>query len=324
MKGSIGHLQPHEVPALCELFQRVFSVTLTPEARHWKYEQGPRLGSLSLVARDGAGALVGHVGALVFPGVCQGRALPMAQVCDIMVDSRARGGLDAGGVYGRLMQALQAELSHTHPDVLAYGFAGIRPYRLGERMGLYRSGQPCRLGLLEDVVEVSAAKLPGAHSAAGSVAWPWRLTARRTSWAHPALGRLWTQLGVPSPTPLVARTPAYLHWRYATHPSCRYQPWLLQRWARPVGWVFTRVLPNGTVCLVDQLLPAGVSPAQAAAAVLAQGAGAPAPNPSVGSWWMHTEASARLEPIIGGEVVVDARQGPGLLPRFQPGDTDVF
>ena len=210
MKGSIGHLQPHEVPALCELFQRVFSVTLTPEARHWKYEQGPRLGSLSLLARDGAGALVGHVGALVFPGVCQGRALPMAQVCDIMVDSRARGGLDAGGVYGRLMQALQAELSHAHPGVLAYGFAGIRPYRLGERMGLYRSGQPCRLGLLEDAVEVSAAKLPGAHSAAGSVAWPWRLTARRTSWAHPALGRLWAQLGVPSPTPLVARTPAYL------------------------------------------------------------------------------------------------------------------
>ena len=107
MSVYIGPLQSQEISALCALFQRVFSVSLTPEVRQWKYEKGPRLGSVSLVARNGDGALVGHAGALIFPGTHQGRTLPMAQVCDVMVEAEARGGLDAGGTYGRLMQALQ-------------------------------------------------------------------------------------------------------------------------------------------------------------------------------------------------------------------------
>jgi hypothetical protein len=320
MTVSIGPLQPQEVPVFCELFQRVFSVGITPAQRDWKYAQGPRLGSLSLVAREGTGALVGHVGALIFPGVCQGRALPMAQVCDIMVDMRARGGLEAGGVYGRLMQALQAQLFRAHPDVLAYGFAGLRPYRLGERMGLYRSGQPCRMGLWQGPAQP---------------AMPWRLSARRFEWAHPAWARvsarLWARLGGQGPQPQVARTPQYLGWRYAAHPSHQYQPWLLQRWARAQGWVITRAMPDGSLCLVDQLLPPGVAPQDAAAAVAAgleargmQGGGSAATPPPIGSWWMQTEASARLEPMMGGEVVVNPRSGPRPLPRFQPGDTDVF
>ena len=135
MTVSIGPLQPQEVPAFCTLFQRVFSVSLTPDLRQWKYEQGPRLGSVSLVARDASGALVGHAGALIFPGTYQGRMLPMAQVCDVMVEVEARGGLDAGGTYGRLMQALQHELARRHPGVLAYGFAALCAITTAMRIG---------------------------------------------------------------------------------------------------------------------------------------------------------------------------------------------
>ena len=131
---SLGFLDPHEVPDFCALFKRVFGTEMPHGLRDWKYVQGPRLGAVSVVARDSAGALVGHAGALIFPGRWQGRALPMAQVCDVMVDAGVRGGLEAGGVYGQLMHTLRQHLRQTHPGVLAYGFAGIRPYRLGARM----------------------------------------------------------------------------------------------------------------------------------------------------------------------------------------------
>ena len=325
MTVTIGPLQPPEVPALCELFQRVFSVTLTPEVRHWKYEQGPRLGSVSLVARDATGALLGHVGALVFPGFCQGRPLPMAQVCDVMVAPSARGGVDAGGVYGRLMAALQAELAQAYPGVFAYGFAGIRPYKLGARMGLYRAVQPCRMGfypaqgLLAQPGEPGQAEAAAEPSRQARRQWPapWAMTARPLAWDAPALGRLWQLLGPRFAGPLVQRTPAYLQWRYAGHPQRRYQAWALRRWGLTQGWVVTRSLPDGSLCIVDSLLPKVVT-ARNLVALLARTAA------SIGSWDIETEASARLEPIMGCEVWVDRWHSDHISPHFQPGDTDVF
>jgi hypothetical protein len=323
MSFSIGPLQPGEVPAFCALFQRVFSVSVTPEWRHWKYEQGPRLGHVSLVARDATGALVGHAGALVFPGVVQGRPLPMAQVCDVMVDPAVRGGVDHGGVYGRLMAELQRELARAHPGVFAYGFAGIRPYKLGARMGLYRAVQPCRLGVLDFKLGVSAApRLPF---------WPpWAWSAQPVAWSQPALGRLWQRLGAAASAPRVQRTPEYLQWRYAGHPTTRYQAWLLRRWGRAQGWLATSTLPDGICCVVDSLLPAGLK-LQTAAGVLARGlqAAGPVTAPEgsalrIGSWDIVTEASARLEPVMGCEVRVDRWHSDQVTPRFQPGDTDVF
>jgi hypothetical protein len=314
MTVSIGPLQAQEEPAFCQLFQRVFSAGITPELRDWKYAQGPRLGSVSLVARHESGALVGHVGALVFPGVCQGQAMPMAQVCDVMVEAGARGGLDASGTYGRLMQALQAELAHRHPGVFAYGFAGIRPYKLGARMGLYRAVQECRMGFWEGPTPP----------------WCWGWAAQPVAWGHPAFGQLWARWGDCGEAPRVQRSPAYLHWRYATHPQHRYQPWLLRRWGQAKGWVITREMPQGEHCLVDSLLPQGMGAALASRSV-SQGLAAhrpsqaaPAPPPRLCSWDLSTEASARLEPIMGCEVWVSGWHSDRVRPRFQPGDTDVF
>ena len=337
MTVSIGPLQPQEVPAFCALFQRVFSVSITPALRQWKYQQGPRLGSVSLVARDAVGALVGHAGALVFPGTYRGGTLPMAQVCDVMVEPGARGGLDAGGTYGRLMQALQHELAARHPGVLAYGFAGIRPYKLGARMGLYRAVQECRMGFLEDLPAAGYGEAASAYAAMAYVrktVWgttaPWIWAAQRTEWDHPSFSRLWARWGRFGEVPRVQRTPAYLQWRYATHPQHRYQPWLLRRWGHAQGWVVTRELPDASHCLVDSLLPASLSPVQAAQAVqrsLASPRCAPAhdtPPSRVCSWAIHTDTSARLEPVMACEVRVDRWHSDQVTLQFQPGDTDVF
>lgn len=347
MTCLIGPLQPAEVPAFCDLFHRVFSVTLTPEAHHWKYRQGPRLGSLSLVARDSSGVLMGHVGALVFPGVRQGRPLPMAQVCDVMVAPDARGGVDPGGVYGRLMAALQAELSTRFPGVFAYGFAGIRPYKLGARMGLYRVVQPCRLGFFQSRGLTGQAPIQGRVEAslAGhpspSAGWfaPWTVRAQPVDWAALSWDALWQRIGKRFPGPVVERSTPYLRWRYAQHPQHRYQAWELRRWGRAQGWVVTRQMPDGNLCMVDSLLPQGMEALQAAALlasthgrsthVLAASEGAasalsPPVAFGVGSWDIQTETSAALEPIMGCEVKVDRWHSDHVTPRFQPGDTDVF
>ena len=344
MTFSVGPLRPQEVPALCELFQRVFGAPLPLQVQRWKYVLGPRLASHSIVARDPSGALLGHAGALVFPGLQAGRPLPMAQVCDVMVDSTARGGLELQGVYGRLMAALQADLARTHPGVLAYGFAGVRPYKLGARMGLYRAVQPCRMGRVADLPKPQGAggSPPGGQ---GEVPTPlpwWRrpssgrwpagsVMAQAVGWEHPDLARLWARLAPTLRHPLVQRTPAYLSWRYAGHPVWRYQLWMLRRaWSRPLGWVVTREMPDGSLCIVDALLPPEVDDLTTARALAdammdAQASqatqGAP---PDLCGWWVQTEAAARLEPIMGCEVRVDRWHSDHLPLRFQPGDTDVF
>lgn len=325
MTLSIGPLRADEALAFCALFQRVFGVHLPAETRHWKYAEGPRLGSVSMVARDAQGALRGHVGALVFPGLSAGRSLPMAQVCDVMVDPEARGGVDHGGVYGRLMAELRRELAQVYPGAFAYGFAGIRPYKLGARMGLYRAVQPCRMGVLE--FQPAARK---SHFERLRLGGPWAWSARPVSWSHPALGRLWQRLGPASSGPRVQRTPAYLQWRYAAHPHHTYQAWVLQRWGNAQGWLATRQMPDGSLCLVDSLLPAGMT-ARYAAAIVAPAASASVTltaaysgTLNISSWDVSTESSALLEPIMGCEVRVDRWHSDHLKPHFHPGDTDVF
>jgi hypothetical protein len=81
--------------------------------------------------------------------------------------------------------------------------------------------------------------------------------------------------------------------------------------------VVTRSLPDGSLCIVDSFLPKVVT-ARNLIALLAL------TETSIGSWDIETEASARLEPIMGCEVFVDRWHSDHVNPRFQPGDTDVF
>jgi hypothetical protein len=44
----------------------------------------------------------------------------------------------------------------------------------------------------------------------------------------------------------------------------------------------------------------------------------------VSSWDIRTGVSARLEPIMACEVLVNRWHSDQVTPQFQPGDTDVF
>lgn len=305
---DILSLPPDEVVSACALFSSVFGHPIEPAHWHWKYHLGPRLGQINMAARDADGRWVGHAGAIVFQGVCGGRELPMAQVCDIMVERRARGGVGPGGVYARLVVALRQQLNARFPGVFAYGFPGNRPFRLGERIGAYRQLYVCHEAR---VTSPTASRWP---------ALPW--TAREVGWDVRHLDWQWQRLAPTRRAPAVARTGAYLGWRYRDHPSNVYRLWQLTRWFRDSGWLVTRAMPDGSQCVVDALL-AHVAESPAACAALRRAlVEAGDSEPVVRTWLPLPDATATG--IVATEFLAGGWHTDLPPPEFQPGDTDVY
>ncbi len=305
---DILELPAESIPQACELFSAVFGHPVTPAQWRWKYQQGPRLGSLNLVARDAQGRLVGHAGATVFAGSFRGSTLPLAQVCDIMVLPDARGGLGQQATYPRLFEALRLRLQARFPGVLAYGFPGTRPFKLGERLGFYRRFYDVR----ESTLAAAGGRSRGFQ--------PWRVAP--ADWTAAPVDRIWSRCGPLQPGPLVARTADYLAWRYRDHPQHGYRLWACRHWWREAGWLVTRTLPDGTECVVDALLP---DPAEAPAVLAALSRAMAADTgtvPTLRTWLPLPQPVTT--PIVAIEIRVQDWHLDWPAPLFQPGDTDVY
>ena len=325
MKLHCEPLNNADIPQACDLFAKVFGHSTTHEQWLWKYQQGPRLAGLNLVIRNPEGQLVGHVGASVFAGQTAGRTLPMAQLSDVMVDPSARGSFDSQGAYAQLMRGMQQALQTQFSDVFAYGFVGIRPYRLGSRMGLYKSQHECRAGLMP------AGQPTG-----------WRdgfCTAHATDWSEAfeskLFERVWQSSASKITRPTLVRSSDYMRWRYAQHPQHSYQLWVIRSWWRTQGWVVTRCMPSGQHTVIDLLpaQPGAIAQNSTMAAMSAVGRAlqerhakdAQAQSPlTLSAWNIQTSESKRIEPVIGVEFRVGEWNGLPQAPVFVPGDTDVF
>lgn len=306
MSFTISELSPADIPQACELFQRVFGHPVTPAQWLWKYTAGPRLGSLNWVARDQSGTLVGHAGATIFAGTAHDAAISMAQVCDVMVDKGARGGFNASTVYPQLMRVLQASIADRFSQPYAYGFSGLRPYKLGHRLGLYQERQHCR---------------PGYFVPQKTFDWRTSLWAiSQSAWSPRTLDALWARHRQTQTSPTVQRTSAYLAWRYRDHPSHRYQLWVLSRLGFDQGWLITREMPNGHTCIIDALLP----PNAAVQTLVQKLYTALNPSRPLYAWFLENKDTPTPEPIIASEVLLGTWQTQHPAPQFQPGDTDVF
>lgn len=313
-------LSEANVPEACELFFKVFGQEIHPEHWAWKYQHGPRLAGLNLVIRNEAGQLVGHVGASVFAGQVQGQTLPMAQLSDVMVDPTARGTFDSQGVYAQLMQGMKKNLFAKFPCVFAYGFVGIRPYRLGARMGLYKIQHECRAGLM---------------NGDQSNGWrDWIYTAHALSWedaqSQNLFERIWRKSVQNIARPTIQRSSAYMQWRYAKHPQHSYQLWVIRVLTRTTGWVVTRSMPSGQHMVID-LLPAqpgvvAMADTRASLSAVARALYRRQPQSPLilSAWNIETPESVGLEPIIGVEFRVVDWHALTQAPVFVPGDTDVF
>lgn len=312
-------LATQDIPQACELFANVFGHTTQAEHWHWKYQLGPRLASYNFVARDLHGRMVGHVGASVFPGHSQGRSLPMAQVSDVMVqaDARSAFGQDQG-VYPQLMKVLQKALHSRFPQVFAYGFVGIRPYKLGHRMGLYRQRQECRIGRMSQ--PESALELRNGFMKVQPVGWSDAL-------ASGLFEKSTAQTRAQIDSPMVERNSAYMRWRYQQHPVNTYQLWIVRQWWQDKGWLVTRQLPSGEHMLIDHWpVPEGVADqrSQSHLAALIRQLALQNPQVVLASWCLDTPQARLTEPVVATEFRVQTFQDHLPSPIFVPGDTDTY
>lgn len=307
---------PAAVGEACQLFERVFHHAASPQWWSWKYLQAPNGVAINLVARmSGSDALLGHVGAMVLPGIHAGQALRMAHLTDVMVLPEARGGLQATGTYGQLMAAMSEQLCAISPEstpLFAYGFPGQTPSRLGARMRLYRPLYACHAHSWPSTPGSWLDRLCHLSPVAGG-AWPLN-----------QLDSIWDARMDHGSGPTLIKNGAYLQWRYARHPEAPYTLWLVgSAVGAAVGWIVTRSQPSPLV--VDVLLPEKwrrphhwhrLQRALMRASGIDQWASW---MPSLQPQAHHIETK-----IVAVEFDAGGFHPDWPAPQFQPGDTDVF
>lgn len=294
------------VEDLCALFRASFQAEVTPEQWRWKYHDPALEGHLNVVLSTGD-SLSGHAGAMILRGVHDGSAVPLAQVCDVMLAPDARGLAGSQSAYARLIQGLIGALRARIPMGLYFGFPGERPFRLGERLGFYR-----RIGPIQDLMRPIAS--PGFSL--------WRL--KPLSWQDPRLDRLW-QRHVSRPGCRLVRDGRYLGWRYACNPYRAYQ--LLGVWHAwsLAGWLVIH-RQGEEVLVVDRLIDE-----RALVPVLdVLGGWAKVEGGETLVWWrgdyQGTEPPGvvkRDTGLIGGIMPASDPCFARCMPTWQPGDTDV-
>jgi hypothetical protein len=214
---DIRRYRPGDENAIRMLFQRVFGAELTSEQWTWKYKNSLAHHALPMVATGPSGELVAHAGVLYLEGQYQGERIPFLQICDVMVAQEARGQLGNKNLFTRLVRKLFEQLYAQFPNAFNYGFPGRRPFLLGGYARAY--------GLVEHARETALQALrPN----------PW-LRVERSVLVSSDLDRLWQRFRKHFALCL-RRDQAYVHWRYAEHPTIDYHRVRFLIWGRIVGW----------------------------------------------------------------------------------------
>ncbi len=315
--GSLGNSHS-DILSVCDLFHQVFGQMIDVDAWRWKYQGGPRLAGFNIVARSPDGVqLQGHVGASAFQGRWDSQDIVMVQVADVMVHPQARSGHQPTNLYRRLMTTLQTQVHRVLGDkpTVLYGFPGVRPSKLGQRVGLYRSLYFC--------AEHSLPSMKNAPSR-----WSWRLRGHQV---HPVpwpqadewLNAIARNAHFAHRQPAICKTAAYLLWRYGTNPHHSYQLWVHTQWGQPQTWWVTR--PDLPGIIIDASWPTSGTVSGKALSHFASAS----QQPKVGTWVLPEGCQATEPPT---PTPINAVEIAGLHgwhpsqphPLFHPGDTDVF
>ncbi len=211
--------RPGDEDAMIALFAAIFGPTLTVAQWCWKYTGTGGEVPLARLAFDAENRLVGHAGAIGLRGWRQSRPLPFFQICDVMVHPDARGQLGGRNLFARLLREFSGELAEQWPEGFAYGFPGLRPFRVGAYTQVYSEIEPAHR--LEWPVT-------------GHTAVP-LLYSRPLLWNDQRLDRVWDRLASDFALTLI-RDRAYLQWRYADNPFHAYTLLGLYFMGRLLGW----------------------------------------------------------------------------------------
>jgi hypothetical protein len=341
------------------LFYEVFKQPMSEATWRWKYrglleDQDHR--SLAIGGFTAQGELVAHAGALVFPGLgshadeqlTQSKQAVLVQVCDVMIATGWRGAKQGGSVYQQLMTYLRECLQRKYAQPFAFGFPGLRPFRLGERLGFYRGIQALKLSAWTNVFDEPRVFRIDPLPWASALDW---------------LDEFWQNNTGTLSRPLIARNGDYLQWRYAHHPEISYQLWIVSKriglFRKRVGWLITRQWHDGFLA-VDGLFRGKVLPANeqlhdegaksiasllmggdvSVGAISAMAALRNALSPGRKLWRWHVAELAKIDrmttPVIAMQFLIEqpiekrplrfdgSSNSPEGVFQFTPGDSDVF
>lgn len=311
----LQHQNHNEATDFCYLFENVYENPIDVKTWHWKYHGALFGKSFQLVARlTGSGEMVGHIGAVILPGRLSSNdnhRIHWAQIGDIMVHKCARSDLRAGGLYQQLVLRMQQELHKFKQNDLmfAYGFPGLRPFTLGQRLGYYREIYRCQ--------EFEYSHEP-------EVAWwrrhYWRPLRIRQVLANESLesaNKIEKELNT---VPRLIKDSQYLEWRYRNHPNRRYKIWWIHKYGNPPsGWLVTSETEDAlSVIIVDSLIPQNDHQAAIQALITRY------PNHRITGWLNMEHCTSLSTPIVATEFGTPDFHKLLPQPSFQPGDTDVF
>lgn len=324
--SSLGRSES-SLAEICQLFETVFGHRIAPDEWSWKYSPPIGSSSINLVSRDSIG-ITGHVGATILPGSQCGHPIRMAQITDVMVHSRARGGLRRQGTFCQLMEAMQKWLrGHSFSldePLIAYGFPGTTPCHLLTRLGLGRPLYACDEQLWQGSVRIRCLD----HR--------WILKPRPLNNAVMLdgsnlvneLDRIWEHrcrsLVRGTAAPVLIKNAAYIYWRYASSPVHSYNLWILRNLAgSSLGWLVTSYEPHPL--LIDACIPAAWwRPPRFALLkrLLIRASG-------IQDWrcWSRRELSSMRSKDTGIKAAMfftGDSQANWTAPLFHPGDTDVY
>jgi len=306
--------QPEDEAGLLALFRRAFGTEMNPALWRWKYAGAGHCGTL---VRRG-GRLAAFYGGIPRRVSLFGAPAMAVQIADVMVDPAERGVLTRRGAFFlAAAHYLRASVGFGKAFPLAFGFPSQRPYRLGERLGLYaKAGELARIDwpALDARPDLRLRTRPLATGQAAAV------------------DRLWLEMAAALSRQIVGvRDFAYLRHRYLEHPTVDYRVFLVCKRlsAAPFGVVVVREL-DGELELVDLVAP----PERLAALVgivrrLAFALGKPKAYT-----WITAQHAARLAGPCGSvsppHIIVPALDWPQAIPAadidgrwwLMPGDTD--
>jgi hypothetical protein len=200
--------RPGDEAGILALFDRAFSRPAPPGFWEWKYRQSP-VEIQAIVALDGAGRIVGHVGGVPVWAQAKGQRVAVAQATDWAVDPDYRRGLRRG----RLLRALVDCYMDTY-----YGAESDRAMTMGVPVP-----DALRLALTHPRIKTFRPFTALVRDLPSSpVPRSWRLRIGEVALDDPVTDRLWARLGRQFAMATL-RDRAYLGWRYARSPVVRYR-----------------------------------------------------------------------------------------------------
>ncbi len=239
-RWRVGFAAPENLPALADLFQRVFGGEMSAELWHWKYGSGRGQSAVAWAE----GRLVAHYGGITRPIRYFGRAEQACQVADVMVEQTERGVLTRKGAFFLTGSSLPEACSGWGAKhIIGFGFPNLRHLTLAARIGLYQEvGRILELawtprGPAELTAGLRATEITPGH-------WP-RYRAR--------VEALWQRMAGAFQQGIIGvRDAAWFEYRYLRHPHHHYRLYWVTRGLlrRPVGLFVLRPL-EGRCELMD-------------------------------------------------------------------------